>query len=165
MQISCYVSIPPWSLATAGSIKLTQCSFVCSNKCFKVGPVSIVCLLMFYVLATSKVISGSVPTCDSAYSWWIYSVTSLGYQAASTMICYLTQSHYPGTEPRSPCNPNNAERQARKWQVLILMSLVWLDQTLDSNLSWTYMVKSNYLFQLWKFVAFIELCACVYNQV
>ena len=27
-----------------------------------------VCLL-FYVLATSKVISGQVPTCDSAHSW------------------------------------------------------------------------------------------------
>ncbi len=28
-----------------------------------------VCLLLFYVLATSKVTSGRVPTCDSAHSW------------------------------------------------------------------------------------------------
>ena len=28
-----------------------------------------VCLLLLYVLATSKVISGRVPTCDSAHSW------------------------------------------------------------------------------------------------
>ena len=31
-----------------------------------VAEVEKVCLLLFYVLATSKVISGPVPTCDSA---------------------------------------------------------------------------------------------------
>ena len=29
----------------------------------------IVCLLLTYILATSKVISGCVQTCDSAHSW------------------------------------------------------------------------------------------------
>ena len=28
-----------------------------------------VCLLLFYVLATSNAISGRVPTCDSVHSW------------------------------------------------------------------------------------------------
>ena len=38
------------------------------------------CLLLFYVLATSKVISVWGPTCDSALSWRLYSA-SLGHQA------------------------------------------------------------------------------------
>ena len=29
------------------------------------------CLLMFYILATSKVISGWVLTCSGAHSWWL----------------------------------------------------------------------------------------------
>ena len=28
------------------------------------------CLLLFYILATSMLISGWVPTCDSTHSWW-----------------------------------------------------------------------------------------------
>ena len=61
-----------------------------------------VCLL-FYVLATPKVISGWAPTCDSSHSWRLNSAASLGQQAAGTMTCYPTQSHYPHTEPTSPC--------------------------------------------------------------
>ena len=60
-----------------------------------------VCL--FYVLKTSKVIPRWVSTCDSAHSWWLYSAGPLGDQATSTMIWYPTQSHYPDTEPTSPC--------------------------------------------------------------
>ena len=52
----------------------------------------IVCLLFFYVLATSKVISGRVLTCDSAHSWELYSAASVGNQATSTMIRFPTQS-------------------------------------------------------------------------
>ena len=44
---------------------------------------------------------GRVPTCDSAHSLWLYSTASLGHKA--TMTCYPTQSHYPDTEPTSPC--------------------------------------------------------------
>ena len=40
----------------------------------------------FYVLETSKVISGRVPTCDSAQSWQLYHAAQLGDQAFSTMI-------------------------------------------------------------------------------
>ena len=44
-----------------------------------------------------------VPTCDSAHSRWLYSAASLEHQAVSSMVCYPTQSHYPDTEPTSPC--------------------------------------------------------------
>ena len=51
-------------------------------------------------LATSHVISGHIPTCDSAIC---------------TMICYPTQSHSPDTELTSFfSNPINAECQASK---------------------------------------------------
>ena len=42
-------------------------------------------LLELYILATSKDISGRVPTCDSVHSWHLYSVASLGDKAASIM--------------------------------------------------------------------------------
>ena len=42
-------------------------------------------LLLVYVLATSKVISGRVPTCDSAQSWRLYNTAPLGDQAVSIM--------------------------------------------------------------------------------
>ena len=44
-----------------------------------------------------------VPTSDSAHSWRLYCTASLGHQTASTMTCYLTQSHYSDTEPTSRC--------------------------------------------------------------
>ena len=85
--------------------------------------------LLFYILTTTTVLSRWVPTCASAYSWrlYIYSVASLAHQATSTMTWYPTQSHYPDTEPTSLCPyHNNAERQARNWQISILKSSVWL---------------------------------------
>ena len=57
-----------------------------------------VCLLLFYVLATSKIISGCVPICNSVHGDFI-----LLPQATGTVNCYLTQLHYPDTEPTSPC--------------------------------------------------------------
>ena len=47
-----------------------------------------------------------------------------------TMTWYHTQSHYPGTELTNQFLPylHNGERLARKWQVPILKSSVWLDQ-------------------------------------
>ena len=56
-----------------------------------------VCLLSFYVLATSNVISGWAPTSDSAHSWRLHSAAPLGNQTASTMTRYPIQSHYPDT--------------------------------------------------------------------
>ena len=59
--------------------------------------------LLFCILATSTVILGRVLTCDSPHSWWLYYAAPLGDHATSTMSWYTTQSHYPDTEPRSPC--------------------------------------------------------------
>ena len=83
-------------------------------------------LLLFSVLATSEVISGWIPSCDSAHSWWLYSAASLGHQATGTMTCYLTLSWHWANQ--SLPYPNNAKHYAKKGQV----SLVWLDQ--GSNL-------------------------------
>ena len=59
-----------------------------------------ICLLLFYVLATSKVTSGRVLICDSARSWRLYN-------AAPTRKpwppAYLIQSHYSDAEPTGPC--------------------------------------------------------------
>ena len=41
--------------------------------------------LEFYILATYKVISERIPTCDSAHSWRLYSATPLGVQTARSM--------------------------------------------------------------------------------
>ena len=65
-------------------------------------------LLLFYVVATHL-----VATHLSSYKDWYrlvtvcthgdFSVAPLGNQAASTMIWYPTQSHYPDTEPTNLC--------------------------------------------------------------
>ena len=60
-------------------------------------------LLEFYVLTPSKVISGRVPTCDSAHSWRLHSVALLANQATGIMTRFPTQSHFPDTELTSPC--------------------------------------------------------------
>ena len=70
--------------------------------------------LLFYIPATSKVISGRLLTCDSVHSRWLYSVAPLGNQAISTMTWYPTGSHYPDIEPTNP------------WHVLISH---WFDST------------------------------------
>ena len=74
-------------------------------------------LLQFYILATSKVISGQVPTCDS--------VVLMRDQAARTRTWYPTQSHDPVTEPISYCP--TLLMLAGKRQVSILKSLVWFE--------------------------------------
>ena len=37
-----------------------------------------VCFLLFYILATDKVISRLTPTCASAHSWWLHGAAALG---------------------------------------------------------------------------------------
>ena len=39
----------------------------------------------FYVLSTSKAISGWAPTCSSMHSWQLHSAALLGYQTTSTL--------------------------------------------------------------------------------
>ena len=68
-------------------------------------------LLEFYILETSKIMSGWETTWDSAHIIWLYSAATLGNQAASIMTWYPTQLHYPNQYLHYP---NNAERQAAK---------------------------------------------------
>ena len=58
-------------------------------------PHCFVCLL-FCIIATYKVGYRLLTA--------LYSAPSLGHQAVSTMTWYPTQSHYPDTEPTSPCS-------------------------------------------------------------
>ena len=57
--------------------------------------------LEFYILATSNVISGQEPTCDSAHLSRLHSADQLGDQDASAMTGYPTQLHYPDAEATS----------------------------------------------------------------
>ena len=84
----------------------------------------------FYILATSKVIL----TSDSAHSWWLYSAAPLENQATRTMTQYPTQSHYPDTEPTSPC-PILLMPSARLGSDTYQFdkSLVWLDREANSR--------------------------------
>ena len=83
---------------------------------------SLVCLLLFYILAISKVISGHIPSCDNAHAWWPYSATPLGDQANHS----ITLSWHWANQPL--LYSNNAEHLARKQLAYILKSLVWLDR-------------------------------------
>ena len=86
--------------------------------------------LLFYVLATSKIISEWVLTCDSVHSRWLCSAAALGNQAASTMTWYPTQSRYTGINPTSPIPiMPSAWLGSDKYQ--FYKSLIWLDQGLD----------------------------------
>ena len=82
------------------------------------------CLLEFYALATSKVVSGWVLTCDSAHSWSVYSAGPLCDEATSNMTLYRTQSHYPDMEPtnKSLSYPKIADCFAKNGQAS--MSLI-----------------------------------------
>ena len=80
------------------------------------------CLKLLYVQATSKVISGWVPTCNNAHSWWLYSTVPLGNQTINTMTLYQTELHYPDTDTTSPC------------PILLLLN-TWLEATCINSLS------------------------------
>ena len=86
-----------------------------------------VCLLS-YVLATCKVISEGVSTCDSVHSWWLYSADPLGEQATSTMTWCPTQSHYLDTEPTSPCTIL-LKLSTRLWSDMYQFLSHWFDST------------------------------------
>ena len=71
-------------------------------------------VLEFYVLSTSKVVSGWVPTFDSVYSWRLNSAVPEGDQATSTMIGYpivILSWHWAN---QSLPYPNNAECLTKK---------------------------------------------------
>ena len=55
-------------------------------------------LLEYCILATLKVISGWVATCDNVRSCWAYRSVQLGNQAPATMPWYTTLWNYPDSE-------------------------------------------------------------------
>ena len=52
-----------------------QCFTVHTHKESSISTTVLFICLLFYILATSKVISGRVPTCDSVHSWRLHSVS------------------------------------------------------------------------------------------
>ena len=46
---------------------------LCCHKSLVVFAFEMICLLLFYALAMSQVISKRVPTCESEHSWPLYS--------------------------------------------------------------------------------------------
>ena len=80
--------------------------------------------LELYILTTSKVISGWVPTCDSAHLWRLYNTALPENQAAGTMTWYASDTLSWHWANQSLPYHNNAEPvkyHFYKW-------LVWLDQ-------------------------------------
>ena len=58
--------------------------------------------------------------------WWLYIAARTEWgEATSTMTWYSIQSYY--TDNQFLFYPTNAEHLARKWQVLMSKTLVWLD--------------------------------------
>ena len=90
-------------------------------------------------LATSKVISGWVPSCGSEHSCWLYSINP-------DLTWYPALPHYSHTRqtlflPQSLPYSNHNEHLARKWQLSILISLVWLNP--GSNLAGSHFRSPN----------------------
>ena len=61
-------------------------------------PLPQICLLRFFILVASKVISVYAPTCCSMDSGQLYSAAPLGEHTAFTTTQFPTQSHYPNTD-------------------------------------------------------------------
>ena len=143
----------------------------------------LVWLLRFYVLTTSKIIAGWLPTCDSAHSRWLYSAAPLG-DPVITITQFLTQSHYPETELTSPCPSLVVLPSPRLGSDVyqFCRSLVWPDQEYNSRPSiwkaciltstdsvWCTMSKSwLMLLMVYTFdgvprqqLVFVLLCSCL----
>ena len=85
---------------------------------------------LFYILATSKVISGRIMTDDSAQPWRLDSAASLGDQGSSIVTWYPTQLHSTDTEPTSPCP-------------ILIMPSAWLCSNKYQFLSQWFNIGSN----------------------
>ena len=97
-------------------------------------------LLEFYSLATSRVITGQVPTYDNVHSWHIYSAAPLGDQATRTRTLYPTESHWANQSlPIHLDIPSREKRNIHIWH-----KDLWLDST--SPLLTTCV--STYLFKI-----------------
>ena len=105
----------------------------------------LVCLSGFFcrcfnILATSIVISGQAPTCDSVHSSWLSSAAPVGDLAVDTMNWYLMQSDYPNAVLTSPCPIlliPSARLGSDEYQ--FYMSFVWLRLVFKSP---TFLIRS-----------------------
>ena len=89
-----------------------------------------------YILATSEVIWGWVPTCDRAHSWRFYSAPSLGNHVTSANMWYPIQSPYPDTELTSPFPIQlMPSTKLGSDEFTFYASLVYLDQDPNSQSS------------------------------
>ena len=90
-------------------------------------------LLLFYILATSKILSGHIWSCASVNSWWLYSAARLRDQATSTMTWYphsVTLSwHWANWSLPYPNIMPSTWLGSDKYQ--FYKSLVWLNQSLN----------------------------------
>ena len=96
-------------------------------------------------MSWQHVISGMLPTWDSAHSRRLFSAVPLGYKAASTEHWYHTQSHYPDTEPTSPCPirviPNSRlggglYKWSKSWTNMCLCKFVCIDVCVNVLVCW-----------------------------
>ena len=87
-----------------------------------------VCLLLYYIPAISTVISGPVPTCDNAHSWWLYSAAPLEGMVTNHDSKFHSVTFSWHCANQSLPYPSNAECLTRNRQVSILKSSVWFDQ-------------------------------------
>ena len=73
-------------------------------------------------------------TLDSVHWWWLYGAAPLEDHSASIMTWYPTQSHYPDTEPTSPCpiliipSTRRGSNMYTFWK-----SVIWLDWESNSR--------------------------------
>ena len=93
----------------------------------------LVCFLMFYILATSMIISEHALTCDSAPSWRLYSAATLEnqYPRPHDLI-----SHLPGTLAEL------VEHRSCAWEIVGLNT--WSSQTSDLY-NWYLLLHSQVL--------------------
>ena len=75
----------------------------------------------FFVVLHPSNISGWVPTCDGAHTWWLYSAASLGHH---DLLYHSISLSWHWTSQSLPC-PNNTKHLTRKWHVFIFKSTLW----------------------------------------
>ena len=97
----------------------------------------IVCLLLFYVQATSEV-GYRLVTVGTRGDFIVLPNGKPGHQHHDLISHSVTVSWHRTN--KSLPYPNNAKCQARKWQVSIFKSLIWLDQGLNI---WVWISRST----------------------
>ena len=99
-------------------------------------------LLEFYVLPTSKAISGQSPTCDCTHWWWHHSADPWEIRPPAPWPDITTQSHYPDSGPISPCPILLIRARLESEKCQFDKSSVWLNWKLTPDLS--HVISSLY---------------------